>query len=143
MTFSVKFARKQLERLKPFVTESKIESARRGQEIFGEFLSMTCKKTLEFSSCIFENFESVWAIPKDEIENGIMLYLHGGGYCCGDIAYAKGVAAMLASRFGVRVFAPAYRLAPQYPFPTPILDCLTAYEYLLTHGYEGNQIILC
>ena len=143
MTFSVKFARKQLERLKPFVTESKIESARRGQEIFGEFLSMTCKKTLEFSSCVFEHFESVWAIPKDETENGIMLYLHGGGYCCGDIAYAKGVAAMLASRFGIRVFAPAYRLAPAHPFPTPIEDSLTAYEYLLTHGYESSKIVLC
>ena len=143
MPFSVKFARKQLERLKPFVTESKIESARRGQEIFGEILSATCKKNLEFSSCIFENFESVWAIPKDETENGIMLYLHGGGYCCGDIAYAKGVAAMLASRFGIRVFAPAYRLAPKYPFPTPAEDCLTAYEYLLSHGYESRQIVLC
>ncbi len=143
MTFSVKFARKHLERLKPFLTESRMESARRGQELLGEILSATCKKTLEFSSCVFENFESVWAIPKDEIENGIMLYLHGGGYCCGDIAYAKGVAAMLASRFGIRVFAPAYRLAPSHPFPTPVEDCLTAYEYLISHGYEGKQIVLC
>jgi NRPS condensation-like uncharacterized protein len=50
---------------------------------------------------------------------------------------------MLSSRFGIRVFAPAYRLAPQYPFPIPLEDCLTAYEYLLSHGYENNKTILC
>ena len=143
MTFSIKFARKQLERVKPLLTESKLSTARRGQEKLGEFIALTCKKTLDFSIHHLENFDCVRVAPKDDTRNGIMLYLHGGGFCCGDIGYAKGVSAILASRFGIRVFAPAYRLAPQHPFPAPLEDALSAYQYLLTHGYDGNRIILC
>ena len=143
MPFSTKFARKQLELFRPLLTESKLATARRGQEKLGEIMAMTCKKTLDFSIYHLENFDCVRVAPKDDTRNGIMLYLHGGGFCCGDIGYAKGVGAMLASRFGIRVFAPAYRLAPQHPYPAPLEDALCAYQYLLTHGYDGERIILC
>ncbi|MBQ8496040.1 MAG: alpha/beta hydrolase fold domain-containing protein [Clostridia bacterium] len=143
MTLSAKFARKQLERFKPLMTESAIETARRGQEKLGELMTMTCKKTLSYASVSFENFESAWVMPKDDTRDGVMLYLHGGGYCCGDISYTKGVASMLASRFGIRVFAPAYRLAPEHRFPAPLEDALTAYRYLLENGYERTNIVLC
>ena len=143
MPFSIKFARKQLDLFRPLLTESKLATARRGQEKLGEIMAMTCKKTLDFSIYHLENFDCVRVAPKDDTRNGIMLYLHGGGFCCGDIGYAKGVGAMLASRFGIRVFAPAYRLAPQHPYPAALEDALCAYQYLLTHGYDGNRIILC
>ena len=143
MPFSTKFARKQLELFRPLLTESKLATARRGQEKLGEIMAMTCKKTLDFSIYHLENFDCVRVAPKDDTRNGVMLYLHGGGFCCGDIGYAKGVGAMLASRFGIRVFAPAYRLAPQHPYPAPLEDALCAYQYLLTHGYDGERIILC
>ena len=143
MPFSIKFARKQLDLFRPLLTESKLATARRGQEKLGEIMAMTCKKTLDFSVYHLENFDCVRVAPKDDTRNGIMLYLHGGGFCCGDIGYAKGVGAMLASRFGIRVFAPAYRLAPQHPYPAPLEDALCAYQYLLAHGYDGDRIILC
>ena len=143
MTFSTKFARKQLAHFKPLLTESKLSTARRGQEKLGEIMAMTCKKNLEISVMKMEHMDCARITPKDDTRNGVMLYLHGGGYCCGDIGYAKGVGAMLASRFGIRVFAPAYRLAPSHPFPAPLEDAMTAYQYLLSHGYDGDRIILC
>lgn len=33
-----------------------------------------------------------------------------------------------------------YRLAPQYPFPCPLLDCLASYLWLLSQ-YEPKEII--
>ncbi len=143
MNLSAKFARKQLERFKPLLTESAIETARRGQDKLGELMTATCKKTLTYESYTFENFEGVWAIPKDDTRSGVMLYLHGGGYCCGDLAYAKGVASMLASKCGIRVFAAAYRLAPEHRFPAPVEDAFTAYSYLLECGYTNQNIVLC
>ena len=37
-----------------------------------------------------------------------------------------------ARKLKARVFAPRYRLAPQFPFPCGLQDCLAAYLYLLT-----------
>ena len=73
----------------------------------------------------------------------MVLYLHGGGYTCGSLDYAKGFAATLASECGVRVFCGAYRLAPENPYPAALEDALTAYDYLLKKGYAPQQILLC
>ena len=72
-----------------------------------------------------------------------VLYLHGGGYTCGSLDYAKGFAATLASECGVRVFCAAYRLAPENPYPAAVEDALTAFDYLLKKGYAPRQILLC
>lgn len=84
-----------------------------------------------------------WAIPKDRRREGVILYLHGGGYTCGDIEYALGFASMLSSRCGTLVFCPAYRLAPENKFPAAVEDALSAYEHLLSIGYTADHITLC
>ncbi len=81
--------------------------------------------------------------PQDERRSGVVLYLHGGGYTCGSLEYAKGFAATLASQCGVRVFCAAYRLAPENPYPAAVDDALEAYRYLLKKGYAPQQILLC
>ena len=74
---------------------------------------------------------------------GVILYLHGGGYTCGSLEYAKGFAATLADECGVRVFCAAYRLAPEHRYPAALDDALEAYRYLLKKGYPARQILLC
>ena len=82
-------------------------------------------------------------LPKDERRQGVILYLHGGGYTFGDLDYARGFGSTLAVGCGVRVFCPAYRLAPENPYPAALEDALTAYEYLLSKGYAPEHITLC
>ena len=81
-------------------------------------------------------------IPKDERRQGVLLYLHGGGYTCGSLEYAKGISATLAVECGVRVFCAAYRRAPEHPCPAAPDDAETAYRYLLEKGYAANHITL-
>ena len=72
-----------------------------------------------------------------------MLYLHGGGYCCGDMEYVTGVGSVLAAEYGICTLAPAYRLAPEHPYPAAPDDAMRAYRYLLASGYTSSEIVLC
>ena len=91
----------------------------------------------------FEKFSGAWVIPKDVRREGVMLYLHGGGYACGGMEYATGFGAMLADITGMRVFCAVYRLAPEHPYPAAPEDALESYRYLLSKGYAPDHIVLC
>ncbi len=71
----------------------------------------------------------------------IMLYVHGGAYFFGSVDEHRYQMQRHARKLKARVFAPRYRLAPQYPFPCGLQDCLAAYFYLLTL-HEPSEIIL-
>ena len=143
MPLSAKFVKTQLELFKPLLTGSSLETARRGQDKLGELMAATRRKDVTSEEHAFDMFEGAWLIPKDETRDGVILYLHGGGYCCGDLAYAKGFGSILAAECGIRVFAAAYRLAPEAMFPAALDDAVTAYRYLLSSGYSNRKIVLC
>ncbi|KAL7784971.1 Alpha/Beta hydrolase protein [Trichoderma ceciliae] len=62
----------------------------------------------------------------------VMLYVHGGAYYFGSVDEHRYQMQRHARKLKARVFAPRYRLSPQYPFPCGLHDCLAAYLYLLT-----------
>ena len=143
MELSAKLVRSQLNFFKPFVAGCSLEVTRKGQDKLGELMSALHKREVLIRDHDFERFQGAWVMPKDERRSGVVLYLHGGGYTCGSLDYAKGFAATLASECGVRVFCTAYRLAPENPYPAAVEDALTAFDYLLKKGYAPHQILLC
>lgn len=52
----------------------------------------------------------------------LIVHLHGGGFRLGAPEAVAGFAAALARRLGVAVVCPAYRLAPEAPFPAGLSD---------------------
>lgn len=143
MGMSAKFVRTQLNILKPLVCKLDLESARRGQSRIGELMQFMHRKEVVVKRHDFENFDAAWVLPRDKRRQGVILYLHGGGYTCGDLEYALGFSSTLSVMCGSRVFAPAYRLAPEHPFPAALEDALAAYSYLLKKGYAPDQVTLC
>ena len=143
MELSAKLVRSQLNFFKPFVAGCSLEVTRKGQDKLGELMSALHKREVLIRDHDFERFQGAWVMPKDERRSGVVLYLHGGGYTCGSLDYAKGFAATLASECGVCVFCAAYRLAPENPYPAAVEDALTAFDYLLKKGYAPHQILLC
>ena len=143
MELSAKLVRSQLNFFKPFVAGCSLEVTRKGQDKLGELMSALHKREVLIRDHDFERFQGAWVMPKDERRSGVVLYLHGGGYTCGSLDYAKGFAATLASECGVLVFCAAYRLAPENPYPAAVEDALTAFDYLLKKGYAPHQILLC
>ncbi|MBP3465146.1 MAG: alpha/beta hydrolase fold domain-containing protein [Angelakisella sp.] len=143
MGLPAKLVRSQLHFFKPFVAGCSLETTRRAQDKLGELMEAIHKKDVIVRDYRFARFEGAWIIPRDERREGVILYLHGGGYTCGSLEYAKGFGATLADECGVRVFCAAYRLAPENPFPAALEDALESYRYLLGKGYLPGQIVLC
>lgn len=54
---------------------------------------------------------------------GLIVYLHGGGWVIGAIADYEVLARQLVVETGCAVLVPAYRLAPEHPFPAALEDC--------------------
>lgn len=143
MALSAKYVRSRLTMLRSVMKNFSLESSRKGQRMLGELMEFKHRKMVIIKDHPFEKFAAAWVIPKDERRQGVILYLHGGGYACGDLEYAKGYGSTLAVRCGIRVFSPAYRLAPESPFPAALEDALESYQYLLKKGYDSRQIALC
>lgn len=71
----------------------------------------------------------------------VMLYIHGGAYFFGSVDEHRYQMQRHARKLKARVLAPKYRLAPQFPFPCGLLDCVAVYLYLLT-VQDPSEIIL-
>ncbi|PNK61159.1 alpha/beta hydrolase [Psychrobacter sp. FDAARGOS_221] len=63
-----------------------------------------------------------------------LVFYHGGGYVGGSLASHDQVCQHLAQDSECTVISVDYRLAPEYPFPTPVNDGLTAYRYIASHA---------
>jgi acetyl esterase/lipase len=75
-----------------------------------------------------EKYESLMKEVKNDIT---VLYFHGGAYYLMDPASHRSLTVKLAKLTGGRVFSVRYRLAPQHPFPSALLDAFLSYLYLL------------
>ncbi|EON93854.1 alpha/beta hydrolase [Marinobacter lipolyticus SM19] len=71
---------------------------------------------------------------------GVVLYLHGGGYIIGSSSTHRGITGHLAKASGHTIIAPDYRLAPEHPFPAALDDAESAYEGLLKEGHAPASI---
>lgn len=73
--------------------------------------------------------------------NRVMLYVHGGAYYFGSVDEHRYQIQRHARKLKARALAPRYRLAPQYPFPCGLHDCLATYLYLITHQDPSTVIL--
>lgn len=87
--------------------------------------------------------KSDYAERKKRIDPGnrVMLYVHGGAYFFGSVDEHRYQIQRHARKLKARALAPRYRLAPQFPFPCGLQDCLATYLYLLSQQ-EPSTIIL-
>lgn len=68
-------------------------------------------------------------IPRGE-HDGLILYLHGGGWVVGSIDDSELLGRRLADRTKCIVALVEYRLAPEYRFPTAVDDCLAVLRWV-------------
>lgn len=61
--------------------------------------------------------------------NGVVVWIHGGGWIHGDLDCYEGVTRAMAAATGYPVLAVAYRLAPEWPFPAALDDVWAALRW--------------
>ncbi|MBO5109510.1 MAG: alpha/beta hydrolase fold domain-containing protein [Clostridia bacterium] len=138
-----KFLRSQLSLWKPFLSGCSLETVRRGQDGIGRLMAHSHKDEVTRQDLTVGSMECAMITPKDVLTDGIVLYLHGGGFVAGNLDYACGFGTVLSAQCGIRVLCAAYRLAPEAPFPAALDDALDAYAYLIERGYAPSRIVLC
>ena len=57
-----------------------------------------------------------------------MYWIHGGGMVLGSVDINDANCAAIASDLNVVVASVEYRLAPEFPYPTPLEDCYSGLE---------------
>lgn len=61
--------------------------------------------------------------------SALIVYIHSGGWTMGNMDKEIAVCSNICNETGAEVLAVDYRLAPQFKFPTPVLDCFDAYMW--------------
>jgi acetyl esterase len=61
---------------------------------------------------------------------GAVVFFHGGGWVIGDLDHSDLFCRWLCRETGLVVFNVDYRLAPEHPYPRPLLDCVAVLRAL-------------
>jgi len=104
--------------------------------LFKPFGEIACEPVL------VNGIPAEWIIPKDEVAGRAILFLHGGSFITGSITSHRTLAGNVALACRARVLLLDYRLAPEHPFPAAIMDTASAYAWLLSEGYQADQILV-
>lgn len=141
MHAKTKLLKAELKLLRPVLTrQNNLQIARAAQDEAGKLMA---SRKVAFEDIPMAGFEACYATPQETMGEGVILYLHGGGYTAGSLQYAKGFGSALAGQAGLRALCVAYRLAPEHPYPAALEDALQAYRYLLAQGNAPGGILLC
>lgn len=143
MELATTLLKKQIRLLRPITNSCPVGITRAAQDKMGELMLRPYDGEVTEKEIDFGDFKSMLITPNGSKADGIVLYLHGGGYVTGGLKYCKGFGSVVAAKTGVPVLCVAYRLAPEHPYPSALDDALRAYEYLLSLGYTSDKIAFC
>lgn len=96
----------------------------------------------DYQKTEFYDVKGEWITPKELRSEKIILYIHGGGNCIGIVNTNRKYIAQIALEAGMKLFLPDFRLAPEFPFPAALNDCIKAYLYLLELGFQSDKIVI-
>ena len=78
-----------------------------------------------------------WVLAEDADPNRRLLYIHGGAFMAGSPLSHRAITSRLAKSYGTSVLAVDYRLQPEHRRFECLVDCQTAYQWILANGPDG------
>ena len=83
-----------------------------------------------------------WITAPDVPQNKLIIYFHGGAYAACSPTTHQDLISRLSRASGAAALGVDYRLAPEHVFPAAVEDSITAYKWVLGHGFEPADIVL-
>jgi monoterpene epsilon-lactone hydrolase len=77
----------------------------------------------------------------DPADRRVFMDIHGGALIMAGGELCKVMCANTATKLGVRVLAPDYRMPPDHPYPAALDDCMAFYRMLLRDRDPGEVIV--
>jgi len=74
-------------------------------------------------------------------KDSVLVYFHGGGFVFGSPDIYRFWTCQLAQQTGLPTIVPAYRLAPENPHPTQLIDCLATVMHCQARFGPKNMIL--
>ncbi|MEE3327675.1 MAG: alpha/beta hydrolase [Myxococcota bacterium] len=111
-------------------TPSSVEEMRSMLDQFGGLLNADLPEVGAFHEAVpvCDGVSADVVVPKGEGPHPVLVYLHGGGWICGSPTTHRKLGYRFAES-GFLVLNIDYRMAPEYPFPTPFDDCVAALRW--------------
>lgn len=84
-----------------------------------------------------EGCTAYW-LSKKSSDNGVLIYLHGGGFVMGPVFFQWNYISNMALRTKMAALVIDYRQLPKYPFPTGLEDVVNVIKQLQNEGLNNN-----
>ncbi len=91
--------------------------------------------------CQMGGIDCEWITCGPVADKGVVLQLHGGGYCAGNLVTVRALSAHVSKATGKRVLVPDYRLAPEHPYPAGLEDAEAVYTALVEAGTTPGEVV--
>lgn len=83
---------------------------------------------------------SALSFTPDEVRPGLLLFLHGGGYCLGSAKSHRPLVTRLSKALRIKAVSVDYRLAPEHVFPCAVDDGVTALNWAM--GQSDGPVLI-
>jgi acetyl esterase/lipase len=150
MDLNEKFYRreKEMDELAIMLTKEEILFIARIMRFALDYIGETNQKKNPISEDVkieAANIEDVpveWQINSNSKKDRVLLHFHGGAWVSGSINYNRLLTIDLGLVTQMKVLSVDYRLAPEHPFPAGLEDCVKVYTWLLSNGYNAENILI-
>lgn len=133
--------------VKPVVSRTRLTEAimyvAKGGFDIASALSLPVPSIVDPERVDVDGVRGEWIDISSHINHGrVMLYLHGGGYFFGSAHSHRPLIWRFSALSSLKVLAIDYRQLPDFPYPAPLEDAVTAYQWLLKQGYKAENIVI-
>lgn len=115
-----------------------IEQRRTASDALGDLFRLAADVRVEQVEAY--GVQAEWTSTPVADADGVILYLHGGGYVWGSLKSHRHLVSEVGRATAKKTLALDYRRAPEFPFPCALEDAVSGYRFLLDSGFKHGQI---